>query len=77
MALSDNGKEVLNSLITEFGKWIIVIAGVLTLWIQQHNQHAERVKIETEAAQENNARLDNIAKEVKDKRPLVFGVQEK
>ena len=74
MGLSDNGRVVLTMLITEFGKWIIVIAGVLTLWIQQHQQHAERIQVEREAITQNNEKLDTIAKEVKaTQRPLVFG----
>jgi hypothetical protein len=77
MALSDNGKEVLTTLITEVGKWLIVIAGVATLWLQSHNQHDDRMKIEAQAIHENNERLDRVAAEVKaTARPLVFGGKE-
>jgi hypothetical protein len=73
MALSDNGKDVINTLIAEFGKWLIVIAGVATLWIQSHNQHVERIQVERQAIHENNERLDKVAAEVKaTQRPLVF-----
>jgi hypothetical protein len=70
MPLSDNGKDVLNTLIAEFGKWLIVIAGVVTLWIQSHNQHDDRMAV----GKEQVKKLDAIAVEVKaTARPLVFG----
>lgn len=66
----------------EFGRWILAAIAVITLWIQQHNQHAEKVQYERErieqadkAREENNAGLATIAKEVK--KPLVYAVEKK
>lgn len=57
----------------ELGRWVLAAIAVITLWIQQHNQHVERVAISHEAAADNSAKLDVIAKEVKaTQRPLVF-----
>lgn len=67
--LSDNGLKA----IQEIGKWVMAAIAVALLWVQQHNQHAERVKIDRDAAIDNNTRLESIAKEVKaTQRPLVF-----
>ena len=85
MPLSDNGKEVLNNFISvlrdKLGDWLAIAAAVLTLYIQSHNQHAERVEIARKAneeaavaARENTDGLTKLAGEVKAlQRPLVFG----
>lgn len=80
MALSDNGKEILSLLVSKVGDWLAIIAAVLTLWIQSHRQHNERVEIARKAneeasvaARENTDGLTKLASEVKAlQRPLVF-----
>jgi phage protein D len=85
MALSDNGKDVLNNLINllreKLADWLVLIAAIAAgtgvIATQQSNQHKERIEVEKQAIHENNERLDKVAAEVKaTARPLVFGGKE-
>lgn len=58
--LSDNAKTVLMAAIT-------MIGGVLTLWVQNHNQHADKMAAEKERVEV----LKSI--DAKLTRPVVYG----
>lgn len=68
MALSDNGKEVLLEVIKWAGATVTVAGAVLTLWIQSHNQHEERIA----ELRENGKQLKEINVQLSKGRPLVF-----
>ena len=60
--ISENGKTVLLAAISTIG-------ALGTLWIQSHNQHAD--KMEVEAAKVKA--LQSIDKQLGERKPLVFG----
>lgn len=60
--LSDNGKAVLLAAITTLG-------ALGTLWIQSHNQHADKMEIEAAKVKA----LQSIDAKLVGGRPLVFG----
>lgn len=62
--LSDNGKAVLLAAITMLGS-------VATMWIQSHNQHADRM-----AELEKQTALLKSIEAKQPNRPPVFGVEE-
>ncbi len=74
MPLSDNGKETIKFVVTEVGRWVIAALAVLTLYVQQHNQHVERMGKADEARSENSAALKAIETKLDGRRP-VFGAE--
>ncbi len=44
----------------EIGRWILAAIAVVALWVQSHNQHAERIAVSNAAREENAAGLKKI-----------------
>lgn len=67
--LSDNGLKA----VTEIGRWVMAAIAVVALWIQQHNQHDERIAVMRETAAEQGKTLKAIETKLDNRRPVVFG----
>lgn len=72
MALSDNGLALGKEIIKWATAAVTVLGGVLTLWIQAHYQHQERIDVEREKVVAIQEQTKAIKTAIEDKRPLVF-----
>ena len=60
--LSDNGLKAITLIVG-------AVVSLGTLWLQQHNQHVERMEVETKKVEA----LQSIDKQLGERKPLVFG----